>query len=388
LDRRTPLQALPLRPAFFPPGWKPGSTAGRMPAATGRQGPAPLPLRGNLRIAGGDIFVQMRGMKALWLIVAGLSWVGNREARSADKVDFARDIQPILEKSCLECHGPEKPKGKLRLDSKAAALQGGQDGVVIVPGDAGQSDLYRRITLPADNDDVMPNKGDKLTKAQTDLIRDWINQGALWPDGVVLASVTPKEKKTKTAAAPEAPKLADYKPSAAELKAVAALESLGVAARPIAVNMNWRELNLRGQDSQILDKAFVPLKGVLGLVELNLAGTKIKDADLANLKGLTNLNRLHLENTPITDAGLVHLKGLVNLNYLNLYGTAVTDAGLKQLEGMTHLKNLYLWQTKTTEAGVADLKKTLPQVDISTGAELKVIAQKAEKKDEKEPEKK
>jgi hypothetical protein len=76
------------------------------------------------------------------------------------------------------------------------------------------------------------------------------------------------------------------------------------------------------------------------------------------------------------------------MNYLNLYGTAVTDAGLKQLEGMTNLKNLYLWQTKTTEAGVANLKKALPQMDISTGAELKEIVKKEEKKDEKEPEKK
>src|SRR5436190_5577362 len=329
----------------------------------------------------------MGGMKKLILLVSGLVGFGNGEARSADKVDFAKDIQPILQKSCVECHGPEKPKAKLRLDTKEGALKGGKGGVVIVPGEADKSEVYRRITLPADNDDVMPNKGDKLTKAQTDLIRDWINDGAKWPDGVVLASVAPKEEKPKEAA-PEIPKLPDYKPSAAELKAIATLESLGVAPRPIAMNVNWRELNLRGQESAVLDKALVSLKDVLGLVELNLGGTKIKDADLANIKGLINLNRLHLENTPVTDAGLAHLKGLVKLSYLNLYGTAVTDAGLKQLEGMTQLKNLYLWQTKTTEAGVANLKKALPQVDISTGAELKEIVKKEEKKDEKEAEKK
>jgi len=329
----------------------------------------------------------MEDMKKLILIVSGLVAYGNWEARAADKVDFAKDIQPIFEKSCVECHGPEKPKGKRRLDTKEGAFKGGADGVVIVPGKAEESDLYRRITLPADNDDVMPNKGDKLTKAQTDLIRDWINQGATWPDGVVLANVSPKEEKPKEAA-PEPPKLPDYKPSAAESKAIATLESLGVAARPIAMNVNWRELNLRGQESAVLDKALGSLKDVLGLVELNLGGTKIKDADLANLKGLINLNRLHLENTAITDAGLVHLRGLVKLEYLNLYNTPVTDAGLKHLEGMSKLKNLYLWQTKTTEAGVATLKKALPQVDISTGAELKEVAKKEEKKEDKEAEKK
>lgn len=321
-------------------------------------------------------------MKKVVLLLAGLVGFGNWEARPENKVDFAKDIQPILQKSCVECHGPEKPKGKLRLDSKEAAFKGGKDGVVIVPGKADESDMYRRITLPAGHDDVMPNKGDLLTKAQTDLIRDWLNQGAEWPEGVVLASEAKKTEES-AAAAPTTPKLPDYKPTAAELKAITELESLGVAVRPIAMNVGWRQVNFRAQGGEAVDKALVPLKDVLGLIGLNLGGTKIKDADLANIKGLTNLNRLHLENTPITDAGLVHLKRLVNLNYLNLYGTTVTDAGLEQLKGLTNLKHLYLWQTKTTEAGVANLKKALPTLDISTGAEYKEVAKKEEKKDEK-----
>ena len=122
--------------------------------------------------------MHMGEMTKMVLIVAGLAGFGTWEARPENKIDFARDIQPILQKSCVECHGPEKPKAKLRLDSREAALKGGKDGVVIVPGQADKSEVYRCITLPAGNDDVMPNKGDLLTKAQTDLIRDWINQGA------------------------------------------------------------------------------------------------------------------------------------------------------------------------------------------------------------------
>jgi len=324
-------------------------------------------------------------MKNILLTVAGLLALGNWEARPENKVDFAKNIQPILEKSCVECHGPEKPKGKLRLDSKEAALKGGKDGVVIVPGQADKSEVYRRITLPAGNDDVMPNKGDLLTKAQTDLIRDWINQGAEWPEAIVIATVS---KKTEEPAAATTPKLPDYKPTATELKAIKMLESLGVAARPIAQNLEWREINLHGQSSELLDKALVPVRDVLGLVALGLGSTKIKDADLANIKGLTNLNRLNLENTPVTDAGLEHLKGLVNLKYLNLYGTPVTDAGLDHLKGLTQLQHLYLWQTKTTQAGVANLKKSLPNVEISTGAEFKEVAKQEDKKDEKKEEKK
>lgn len=321
-------------------------------------------------------------MQKLPLIVVGLVGLGNWEARSENKVDFAKEIRPILQKSCVECHGPEKDKGKLRLDSKEAAFKGGKDGVVIEPGKADKSDLYRRITLPAENEDVMPNKGDLLTKAQTDLIRDWINQGADWPAGVVIAETAKKTEEPVRPPMTES-RLPDYKPGAAELKAIKTLESLGVPANPIAANLGWRDVNFRGQSAEVVAKALVPLKDVLGLYDLNLAGMKLKDADLASIKGLTNLSRLHLENTPITDGGLVHLRGLVNLHYLNLYGTSVTDAGLKELEGLTRLKNIYLWQTKTTEAGVADLKKALPQLDISTGVELKEVAKPEEKKDEK-----
>ncbi|MEW6306003.1 MAG: PSD1 and planctomycete cytochrome C domain-containing protein [Verrucomicrobiota bacterium] len=100
------------------------------------------------------------------------------------KVDFERQVYPIFQKACFECHGAEKQKGKLRLDTREAAMKGGSSGGSIVPGKAKESELYRRITLPAGHDDVMPNRGEPLSKAQTDLIGRWINEGARWPDGI------------------------------------------------------------------------------------------------------------------------------------------------------------------------------------------------------------
>ena len=339
--------------------------------------------------------MQKDDMRTMILIVTGLIAFGQWTASAESKVDFAKDIQPILEKSCLECHGPEKQKGKLRLDSQAALSLGGKDGAVLVPGKADESDLYRRITLPAGNDDVMPNKGDLLTKAQTDLIRDWINQGAGWPAGLVVGSGVKPAKKTEATSSPSTestppstPVLPDYKPSAAEKKAFEQLEAMGLPVNPIAMNLNWRSCNLSLHGSQDLGKTLPLLKEVLGLVDLNLGGTKIKDSDLASIKGLINLDHLHLENTPVTDAGLASLKGLTKLNYLNLYGTQVTDAGLAHLKGLTNLQHLYLWQTKTTPAGVEDLRKSLPGVDISTGVEFKEIAKADETKDAKKEEKK
>lgn len=97
-------------------------------------------------------------------------------------VTFA-DIKPIFEKSCVGCHGPEKAKGKLRLDTLAAALKGGEDGKVIEPGRSADSALVQNVAHLGDPDDFMPppkNKGNiaPLTPEQIGLIRAWIDQGA------------------------------------------------------------------------------------------------------------------------------------------------------------------------------------------------------------------
>jgi mono/diheme cytochrome c family protein len=291
----------------------------------------------------------------------------------ADKpVDFVKEIQPIFQKSCIECHGPDKHKADLRLDNKEAALKGGKNGPVIVAKDAAKSDLYHRITLPAGNDDVMPSKGDLLTKEQTDLIAAWINQGAIWPDEAVIKSTETVVEK----------KLADFKPAPEELKAVPVLEKSGVAVRPIALNVNWKEASFRSLGTNATDALIAPIKDVKGLVDLSLAGTRVTDSGLSAIKGLTNLTRLHLEHTKVGDAGLAHLKALSNLTYLNLFDTVVTDAGLKELSGLSGLKQLYVWQTKVTDEGIAQLKAQNPKLSVYKGWETNAVAKVEEKKPE------
>lgn len=295
---------------------------------------------------------------------------------AADKVDFARDIKPILEKSCVECHSAEKIKGKLRLDTKELAFKGGSSGEVIIPGKSGESELFRRISLPKGDDDVMPPEGEPLAKAQQDLIKAWIDQGAHWPDGLAIKGGEGAKPK------PAGPRLAPVKPTGAEQKAFAELEKLGHPVRPIAMDSDWRYGNFRGIDAETAAKVLPLLKDMKTLTDLNLSGAKLTDAQLASLAGDANLTRLHLENTPVTDAGLAHIKGLKNLVYLNLFNTAVTDKGLQQLTGLTNLQKLYVFETKVTDAGVAALKKALPNVEIIQGWKLEDLAKAEPKKEE------
>ncbi len=95
--------------------------------------------------------------------------------------DFNRDIRPLLQKHCVECHGEKKQKGELRLDAKVHAFKGGHDGPAIVAGNVDASPLFQRITS-TDDDERMPPEGEPLSAAQIALIKKWIEGGAVWPE--------------------------------------------------------------------------------------------------------------------------------------------------------------------------------------------------------------
>ena len=95
--------------------------------------------------------------------------------------DFLRDIQPILAANCYRCHSGSKASGQLRLDDKTLALKGGISGAVILPGRSRESRLMQRL-LGEGGEQRMPLGNAPLTPAQIDLIRRWIDEGAIWPD--------------------------------------------------------------------------------------------------------------------------------------------------------------------------------------------------------------
>src|SRR5207249_33094 len=100
---------------------------------------------------------------------------------------------------CLKCHGPEKPKGGLRLDTNEGLLKGAKSGKVVESGNADESRLFEVITLPKDDPDHMPAEGEPLNKLEQELIRDWINQGVKWPEKLVLEAPAGSDTKAKAA---------------------------------------------------------------------------------------------------------------------------------------------------------------------------------------------
>jgi len=102
----------------------------------------------------------------------------------AAPIDFVRDVRPIFEAHCYDCHSGDTRKSGLRLDVKAAALKGGDNhGPDIIPGKAAESPLIQFLTS-ANEDEIMPPKGGPLSEKDIATLTAWVNEGAVWPDGV------------------------------------------------------------------------------------------------------------------------------------------------------------------------------------------------------------
>src|SRR5262249_58037610 len=102
----------------------------------------------------------------------GASLLGVDRAIAAP--DFEKEIRPIFAEHCYQCHGPEKQKSGLRLDDRKSAFQGGDSGVVILPGNARQSRLFQ-LVAGLDEKLVMPAKGERLTSNQVELLQKWVD---------------------------------------------------------------------------------------------------------------------------------------------------------------------------------------------------------------------
>lgn len=313
------------------------------------------------------------------LALLGLSLgIGLAPAASAqDAPSFSNDIWPIFVQSCIECHGPDKQKESLRFDD----LEWAGDDELVVAGDPEESLVFQLISKPHDDEEIMPNEGDPLTKEEIDLIAAWIKDGASYGDWDPIAAVAALPTKKKISAQDRLLNELAAKVSAPADADLAALREVGALALPLAMENPLVRVDFQLSETPLDNEVLSKLMAVSEQVTwLGLAGTAVTDEQLAHVGKLKNLTALHLENTSVSDAGLKHLSGLENLSYLNLYGTQVSDDGLAQLEGLKGLRKLYLWQSNATKEGADTLAAAIPGLEVNIGVEL-AAAEVMEKKD-------
>ena len=125
-------------------------------------------------------------MRCFWIALLSLS--ASVAAYDENPPEFTA-ARAVLEVRCLECHTEDEAKGGLVMATRAGMEQGGDSGPSLVPGNPGDSGLLARVLLAPDDDERMPpaKHGEPLSPDQVTALRDWIQAGAPWPEGEVLA---------------------------------------------------------------------------------------------------------------------------------------------------------------------------------------------------------
>jgi mono/diheme cytochrome c family protein len=150
-------------------------------------------------------------------------------------VDYLRDVKPILARHCVSCHGAERPRGKLRLDTAAAAIKGGRGGPAVVAGKPEESPLLLAVTGEGDVE-RMPLKRPPLPDDQVATLRRWIEAGAPAPADEVPSAGPPKHWAFVAPERPAVPpvKAASWPRNPIDFFILSALERDGIAPSPEA----------------------------------------------------------------------------------------------------------------------------------------------------------
>jgi mono/diheme cytochrome c family protein len=290
------------------------------------------------------------------------------QAAETANITYAKHIQPILMDRCVSCHGAEKQKGELRLDSIAAINKGGKNGPVIVAGDPAKSSLYTLTILPKGDNDIMPAKGDPLTQQQTDMIRDWIARGARF-DAVKNDEPTPAASATTPhIIAPTDIDLRSENLSKPDATTIKALQDMGAIVVAISRNKTALDVDLSHVHHGINPSIMTMIERLAdNIFWLDLQKTAINDQHMAIIGRCKNLMRVHVNNTQITSAGIAELANCSELIYVNVIGTAVDDRGLLSLAPLKKLERVYSKDSKITAEGIQKLQVANPRVRVVGG---------------------
>lgn len=307
-------------------------------------------------------------------------------AQSKKKIDFAKDVFPILDRNCTECHRAtytdengrkRRPKGRVMLDT-LANIKKSKRGKLFVAKKPDDSIIMESITLPAEDEDRMPppKKGPPLSKQQVEVIKRWIEQGADFGGWTgekakpAKSAAKPKGKTRASGGAKTAPKKKRRGPSpvvtlskglqpvkAADLAPFAAADSL-FSVRSIGDESPLLRVSCCGRTDDVDDAALSQLLPIAEHVfELDLARSAVGDGGCAVIAKMKRLTKLDLRQSRVSNAGVKELAACRELRSLNLFDTRVGDYALVALGDLRELEQLYVWKTDVSAKAVVRLRE-------------------------------
>jgi hypothetical protein len=312
-------------------------------------------------------------------------------AQSNAKVDFQKQVFPILERNCTECHRAtyvdengrkRRPKGKVMLDT-LANIKKSKRGKLIIAKKPDDSILLESISLAADDEDRMPppKKGPPLSKPQIALIKRWIEEGAdygSWTGEATAKKSGDKEKKSSSKKAGSKQTKGNTKATAKKRRGPAPVVTLSkglspvkpAALAPFGGKDALFTVQSVGDDNPLLrvsccgrtdlvdDAALSALLPIADHVfELDLARSRVGDAGCAVIAKMKRLTKLDLRQSRVSSAGAKELAACRELRSLNLFDTRIGDYAMVAFADLKQLEQLYVWKTDVTAKAVVRLRE-------------------------------
>ncbi|MEM9418127.1 MAG: c-type cytochrome domain-containing protein [Planctomycetota bacterium] len=285
---------------------------------------------------------------------------------------FAGIIEPIFDQHCYSCHSEAKEKGRFRMDEFELLLVGGKSGIPgIAHGDLSGSEVFNRISLPLNDDKVMPPiEKARLSAQETALLRWWIQGGA--SETVTIKQLSeqsfPEEIETAVmdllGVEEEVPEPLSPEAFAAVAGQVKSHYSIDL----FAYSQNLEDglfLETQNASTPLSAEVFAELKPVAThLVSINLWRRQLEPGALQRIASFPALSTLQLGQTNITREDLQHLVGLNKLRSLNLHGTAIDDSAVETLSQIKSLRRLFLFDTGISAEGIELLRDALKDCEI------------------------
>ena len=281
-------------------------------------------------------------------------------------------ISPMMHSKCTSCHNQGKKKGDLLLTTFSNMMKGGENGEVIIPGDAEASELFRRISLPEAHDDFMPSEGKRpLTDQEVNIIEWWIALGApsegrvteLDPEKKIITSVTNYLGLDRNT-------LLNKEVPPPDNAIVDSLRNQGFVINRLMKDNYFLDANFSLSERKLTDADLnLLLRLKEQLIWLDISNSGVKDEHLIKIGQLENLVKLNLSKNGISDAGIHSLEALTHLESLNLYDTKVSRGLLNLLPKLIRLQKIYLWQTQVSDSVVDQIHKEFHNLKLVYGRE-------------------
>ncbi len=285
-------------------------------------------------------------------------------------VIYADLIKPVLERKCAACHQGEAAFGGFDATEYAYLFEEAETGTPVVAQNVANSEMFRRISLPASDRKFMPPSGDPLNYTEIMVLKYWIEQGA---DSAMrfdnqtldseLASLLKRDYELDYTPKPYYERIVIDSIDATVLQSIWARNFVAIH---LAETNNFLDVRFKG-DSITIEDMEILKQANNHVVFADLHGKKLTDEGLKSLESFVNLVRLDVHDNPITDEGVNYLTGLEHLESLNIYGTQISDTGLEKLLELPSLNRIYVWETKVTDEFIDQSVSKYPHIRIERG---------------------